>query len=76
MTDPDAISRTMHIFREVRHWLVMNIPESSVENGNVVTEYAGSGPPVGTGLHRYIFLVYKQPNGLIDLSTETLSSKM
>lgn len=26
-----------------------------------MSEYVGSGPPKGTGLHRYVFLVYKQP---------------
>lgn len=66
MVDPDAPSRTEFTFREVRHWLVMNIPESAVEKGDHITEYRGSGAPKGTGLHRYIFLVYKQPNGVIE----------
>lgn len=59
MVDPDAPSRTNSLYREVRHWLVMNIPESSVEKGDHIFEYRGSGAPKGTGLHRYIFLVYK-----------------
>lgn len=63
--DPDAPSRTIHPLREVRHWLVMNIPESDVANGDEVCEYRGSGPPKWTGLHRYTFLVFKQPNGSI-----------
>lgn len=25
-----------------------------------MAEYIGSGPPEGTGMHRYIFLVYRQ----------------
>ncbi|KAL3243453.1 hypothetical protein MRX96_020520 [Rhipicephalus microplus] len=29
-----------------------------------LSEYVGSGPPKGTGLHRYVFLVYKQPGKL------------
>lgn len=62
MFDPDAIST----YREVRHWLVMNIPESMVEKGDEVIMYRGSGPPKGTGIHRYITLVYKQPNGIIE----------
>lgn len=24
------------------------------------SEYIGAGPPAGTGLHRYVFLLYKQ----------------
>lgn len=65
MIDPDAPSRANPLFREIRHWLVMNILESNIENGDEVSEYRGSGAPKGTGLHRYIFLVFKQPNGMI-----------
>lgn len=66
MVDPDAPSRESFDFREVRHWLVFNILETNVESGDHVSEYRGSGPPKGTGLHRYIFLVFKQPNGRIE----------
>lgn len=65
MVDPDAPSRANHTLREIRHWLVLNIPGSAVEKGDEVAEYRGSGPPKGTGLHRYIFLIYKQPDGMI-----------
>lgn len=64
MTDPDAPSRTDPKFREYRHWLVANIPGNQVSEGEVVAAYVGSGPPKGTGLHRYVFLVYKQPGKL------------
>lgn len=66
MIDPDAPSRENHPFREVRHWLVVNILETAIDSGNEVSAYRGSGPPKGTGLHRYIFLVFKQPNGRIE----------
>lgn len=65
MVDPDAPSRANATFREVRHWAVVNIPGDSVDKGDIIAEYRGSGPPKDTGLHRYIFLVYKQPNGKI-----------
>lgn len=65
MIDLDGPSRAKPSWREDRHWLVMNIPESSVENGDEVIEFTSSGPGKGTGLHRYVFLVYKQPNGPI-----------
>lgn len=65
MVDPDAPSRTNPQLREIRHWLIMNILESNVESGDEVTEYRGSGAPKSTGLHRYIFLVFKQPEGMI-----------
>ncbi|XP_017489689.1 PREDICTED: protein D2-like [Rhagoletis zephyria] len=61
MTDPDAPSRKDPKFREFQHWLVANIPGSDISKGDELTAYVGSGPPQGTGLHRYIFLVYQQP---------------
>lgn len=64
MTDPDAPSRAKPKFREFRHWLVANIPGNKVGEGEVIAAYVGSGPPQGTGLHRYIFLLYKQPGKL------------
>ncbi|XP_014482061.1 PREDICTED: protein D2-like isoform X2 [Dinoponera quadriceps] len=64
MTDPDAPSRKEPKFREWHHWLVGNIPESDVSKGEVLSQYVGSGPPQGTGLHRYVFLLYKQPGKL------------
>jgi len=64
MTDPDAPSRQTPKYREWHHWLVVNIPENNVAKGEVLSEYVGAGPPKGTGLHRYVFLVYKQPNRL------------
>ncbi|XP_046386495.1 protein D3-like [Ischnura elegans] len=64
MTDPDAPSRQDPKFREWHHWLVGNIPGSDIAAGENLSEYVGSGPPKGTGLHRYVFLLYKQPKKL------------
>ncbi|XP_073817246.1 protein D3-like [Musca autumnalis] len=64
MTDPDAPSRVEPKFREFRHWLVVNIPGNHIDQGEVLAAYIGSGPPKGTGLHRYVFLLYKQPGKL------------
>ncbi|EDV43705.1 uncharacterized protein Dana_GF16395 [Drosophila ananassae] len=64
LTDPDAPSRQDPKFREWHHWLVVNIPGNQIENGQVLTAYVGSGPPKGSGLHRYVFLVFKQPQKL------------
>jgi hypothetical protein len=60
MNDPDAPSRAEPKFREFHHWGVVNIPGKDVSKGQVLTEFVGSGPPQGTGLHRYVFLVFKQ----------------
>lgn len=65
MTDPDAPSRADPKIGEVRHWLVVNIPGIDINSGETLYEFIGSGPPKDTGLHRYIFLVYKQ-SGKID----------
>lgn len=65
MMDPDAPSRRNPKNGQYRHWLVMNIPGSRVDEGEHVFEYREPTPPKTTGLHRYIFLVYKQPNGFI-----------
>jgi phosphatidylethanolamine-binding protein len=65
MTDPDAPTRSDPKYREFRHWTVINIPGCDVSAGAHVAEYVGSGPPKGTGLHRYIFLLYKQQEGKI-----------
>lgn len=65
ISDPDAPTRKHPIFREYKHWLVTNIPGNDISKGDVLAAYVGSGPPEGTGLHRYVFLVYKQTGKLI-----------
>ncbi|XP_034112387.1 protein D2 [Drosophila albomicans] len=64
MTDPDAPSRADPKFREFKHWVLVNIAGNDVSTGEALAEYIGSGPPKDTGLHRYVFLLYKQPGKL------------
>ncbi|XP_078688249.1 uncharacterized protein LOC144920176 isoform X5 [Branchiostoma floridae x Branchiostoma belcheri] len=64
MTDPDAPSRANPRLREFHHWLVGNIPGNEIQDGETLSQYIGSAPPRGRGLHRYVFLVYKQPGTL------------
>jgi phosphatidylethanolamine-binding protein (PEBP) family uncharacterized protein len=45
LTAPDAPSR----IREFNHWLVVNIPGSQVNKGEVKAEYMGAAPPQTTG---------------------------
>nr|AAP93925.1 phosphatidylethanolamine-binding protein [Branchiostoma belcheri tsingtauense] len=61
LTDPDAPSRANPEYRERHHWLVVNIPGNDVSKGEELSQFVGAGPPQGTGLHRYVYLVYKQP---------------
>ncbi|CAG9767907.1 unnamed protein product [Ceutorhynchus assimilis] len=58
--DPDAPSRATPTFREINHWLVVNINGNDLSTGQTLVSYRGSGAPRGTGLHRYIFLVFEQ----------------
>lgn len=74
MTDPDAPSRKTPKFREWHHWLVVNIPGTDISKGEVLSAYIGSGPPKGTGLHRYVILVYKQP-GKIQFQEQKLTNR-
>lgn len=60
MTDPDAPSRKEPIRGEIKHWLVVNIPGTDLSRGETLAGYRGSGPSEGSGLHRYVFLVYRQ----------------
>lgn len=61
--DPDAPSREDPKFGEVRHWLVVNIRGNDLRSGETKWHYIGSGPPSGSGLHRYVFLLFKQADG-------------
>ena len=63
LTDPDAPSRAGPVVREWHHWLVGNIQGSDVASGDVLSQYVSSAPPLDSGLHRYVFLIFKQPNG-------------
>ncbi|KAH8359201.1 hypothetical protein KR093_005124 [Drosophila rubida] len=74
MTDPDAPSRDEPKFREFKHWVLVNIAGNDVSTGEALAEYVGSGPPKDTGLHRYVFLLYKQP-GKLDFDGARVSSK-
>lgn len=87
--DPDAPSRKEPTYREWHHWLVVNIPGDDVSKGDVLSEYVGSGPPPNTGflyhhrnrnylfvgLHRYVFLVYKQSARITDTDHGKLTNR-
>ncbi|OQV25611.1 putative Phosphatidylethanolamine-binding protein-like protein F40A3.3 [Hypsibius exemplaris] len=73
LTDPDAPSRENPKNGEWKHWLVVNIPGSKVKEGQVLAGYVGSGPPEGSGKHRYVLLAYKQP-GKISPEDKPLTS--
>ncbi|XP_014259005.1 protein D3-like [Cimex lectularius] len=74
MVDPDAPSREAPKMREWHHWLVVNIPGADVAQGETMSEYIGAAPPKGSGLHRYVFLLYKQL-GKLKCSEPKLTNK-
>jgi len=75
MTDPDAPSRQQPKYREWHHWLVGNIPGTDIVSGDVLSQYVGAGPPKETGLHRYVFVLYKQPEGKINFDERRLTNR-
>jgi phosphatidylethanolamine-binding protein (PEBP) family uncharacterized protein len=56
MHDPDAV------VGNYLHWVVINIPDNAIANGQQLLNYKGPAPPPGSGIHRYIFLVFEQAN--------------
>lgn len=66
--DPDALNPSF------LHWLVINIPEEKVENGDTIVSYKPPTPPSGT--HRYYVALYKQPGTITvePISDRTLFS--
>jgi len=66
MTDPDAPDRTDHLFREFVHYVVADVTAESLAAGgplmgSTVLDYLCVGAPCKSGLHRYVFLLFKQP---------------
>lgn len=53
--------------------MVGNIKGNDISGGEQIAEYIGSGPPKGTGLHRYVFLLFKQPKKMDELANEPKS---
>ena len=65
LVDPDALSRKTHEFRNYCHYVQVNVPGTGSEHvdvhkGHNVVPYMGPAPPPKSGLHRYVFLVFKQ----------------
>ncbi|KAL0959011.1 hypothetical protein HGRIS_014323 [Hohenbuehelia grisea] len=81
MLDPDAPSRADPKFKEFRHWVITGLKSpagTSIETKNLValktkpsaTSYRPPGPPPGSGLHRYTFLLFEEPAGGFTLPSD------
>lgn len=66
LVDLDVKSRAFPTQRSYKQWVVINIPGDNVVEGNEVFGYVGAAPIRGTRYHRYVFLVYEQPDGRLD----------
>ena len=64
MIDPDAPSKTNPKCRSWLHWMVTNIKGGDGSTGNENVEFNAPTPPKGSGLHRYIFLLFEQSENL------------
>ncbi|KAJ8966399.1 hypothetical protein NQ317_009631 [Molorchus minor] len=74
MIDLDVPCRNNPVSRELCHWLVVNIPEENIEDGDTLVEYIGPAPPKGNGFHRFVFLLYKQPDEIDCSGERTISN--
>ncbi|KAI8984196.1 phosphatidylethanolamine-binding protein [Mycotypha africana] len=62
MIDPDAPSKEDPKWAPYRHWVLTNVPgNGDIKQASALDSYLGPAPPPNTGDHRYIFLLYKQP---------------
>uniref|UniRef100_A0A8D9B510 OV-16 antigen n=2 Tax=Cacopsylla melanoneura TaxID=428564 RepID=A0A8D9B510_9HEMI len=65
MVDPDHYGRNNPMHDQYCHWLVVNIPGDNMTVAQTIAPYEPPAPANGTGLHRYLFLVYVQPQGRV-----------
>ncbi|KAL7670979.1 hypothetical protein ACOME3_005894 [Neoechinorhynchus agilis] len=72
MVDPDAPSAKEPKFGPWLHWIVHNISKNNPDGKDACT-YFGPSPP--RGVHRYVTLVFLQPNGKIDFSNEDYTDR-
>ncbi|KAH7381194.1 phosphatidylethanolamine-binding protein [Phaeosphaeria sp. MPI-PUGE-AT-0046c] len=70
LIDPDAPTPADPKFAYWRHWVVSNISSANLDSddivkaGNTLTPYLAPGPKDESGPHRYLFLLFKEPEGL------------
>ncbi|NXL59969.1 RM38 protein, partial [Chordeiles acutipennis] len=67
LTNPDGHLREAD--SEYLHWLVANIPGNDIKSGKEICHYLPPFPAMGTGYHRFVFLLFKQDSP-IDFSED------
>ncbi|KAH7074195.1 phosphatidylethanolamine-binding protein [Paraphoma chrysanthemicola] len=70
LIDPDAPTPDDPKFSYWRHWVVTSMSSSNLDASNILasgktlTQYLAPGPKDESGPHRYLFLLFKEPEGL------------
>jgi phosphatidylethanolamine-binding protein len=67
LIDPDAPTPDDPNFAYWRHWVITSIPAGSsdvAQSGKILTEYLGPGPKDDSKPHRYLFLLFREPEGM------------
>lgn len=77
LIDPDAPTPSDPKFAYWRHWVVTRIPSASPfpHSGTTLTQYLAPGPKDDSEPHRYLFLLYREPGDLKDLSKEDVGGE-
>lgn len=84
LIDPDAPTPDDPKFAYWRHWVVSSITipaasgagtEDSTSKGKTLTEYLGPGPKDESKPHRYLFLLYREPESLKELTKEDVGGE-
>lgn len=65
LLDPDAPTPDDPKFAFWRHWVITSIPGDAqeVSEGKELTRYLAPGPKDESGPHRYLFLLFREPEG-------------
>ncbi|KAH8432765.1 YbhB/YbcL family Raf kinase inhibitor-like protein [Aspergillus melleus] len=64
LVDPDAPTPDEPKFAYWRHWVVSGLaPSGESDSKKVLTEYLGPGPKDESKPHRYLYLLFREPEG-------------
>ncbi|KAJ7132678.1 PEBP-like protein [Mycena filopes] len=67
MFDPDAPSAAQPTSSQFRHWVITGLQPAedftspAVQTTKAANTYRPPGPPKGSGLHRYTFVLFREP---------------
>ncbi|GFF58495.1 OV-16 antigen [Aspergillus udagawae] len=63
LVDPDAPTPDEPKFAFWRHWVVWGLKADEANGATALTEYLGPGPKDDSRPHRYLFLLFREPEG-------------